>query len=153
MNERATSRLPAAVVLLTVVCGLACGRSQRPTVDDAHRALTAASVRPGVILVEAHLEHPAAEAKTGSTRLRLVVDRAVAAPGDPPRLMDDDRLAGRIELLDGEGRTLWAMGYRPADAAHAGRTFRLRAPLVDGAATVRLSEPDRELQAEAPIER
>ena len=113
--------------------------------------MAAASVRPGLLLVEARLVGPGGGEKVGEAGPRLVIDRAVAAPGALPRLLDDERLGGLIELVDGDGEILWSMHYRPLADAGEGTRLRLRAPLLEEARAVRLSEPGRGLAAETRL--
>ena len=148
---RRGTAITAAAAFLAVALLSACGEPGPPDAAEMRQRVADASTRPGTGVVEARWEAAADAKRSGKSTPRLVIDRAGTAPGAPPRLLDDKRLAGRIELLDATGETLWSMGYRPAETP--GEVVRLRAPRLDGAVTVRLREPGRGLSAQAPIGR
>ena len=139
--SRAIVRISALAAVL--VLGAGCARDRGPGLEQAREALAAAAVRPGVVLVEVR--------RSADDAPGLTIERAVVAPGAAPRLVDDPALDGRFELLDRDGRPLWTMGYRPLGPGSGGAPLRLRAPRIDGAVQVRLTEAGGKIVVEAPL--
>jgi hypothetical protein len=139
-------RTALAVGLMTAAIGGAACRRSAPLADVSPAAMEAHQRRRTqgrLIYVRAHA---VAAAPGGEGALQIAEARLAAAA--PPQLWPADNLGGQVDLLDSKGAVRWSMGYVPAPV---GRALIMRLPAIDGAASVRLTEPARHASAVAAI--
>ena len=144
--------LRGSLLFLVVICLTGCGvRGRSVNLERQLEAYERGRHEARLILVK--VVHG-----FDGKRSVLRIEKAAVSPGNPPLLMDDPDLEGRVELLDRQGRVLWSMGYRPENRAlsppgHSSSESRLvlRLPCPKKARRVRIAEPKRSLCAEAEI--